>query len=413
MVSTERLNKLYEFVINNDCELNMTNLLDLGITSADIKQLISEGIISETKGLFRFEDVDALFENGKRLMIAKEYDSGVLYLKKVLEIDPNNNEAWSKWLTQAIKEQKFDDVISLLDVMPETEKKYHQQDYYYCLFLLNFITELPEKYKSFVKYLGYSDIEVPVEEARYGDRVWQNRVRNLAMSKKFNKAYSTQQDLIKTSGYLAEQDFTFRELLRQICVEEKRFHNITNLLISHQNYPGALDFLLKRKEKCGLSIYDFHVLKLLEDIETMTTLRVIPHPGDKKCNTVFEAIYIKDYRRALELCVEDGRNNDNNAIHVLLKDICGLIEEIRKDNSEYLRENKKPKTTKNDNPTTIEEIVKRAHDLLQGEKDIVFLDHMQSSVRKQVHKLVAEYGDLADLSYGKGDERRILIRGEI
>ena len=67
MINEERLNKLYDFIINNDNEkITTKNLNELGFNSRDINNLIEEKIIKRVKrGVYNFTEISSLLHYGK------------------------------------------------------------------------------------------------------------------------------------------------------------------------------------------------------------------------------------------------------------------------------------------------------------------------------------------------------------
>lgn len=407
------LDKIYDYVVNNEVLMKIESIKNLGFNEDDIEELLDRGIISYIDdSTYKFEDVDGLFNVAEELLKDNKFQEGKSYLKKVLEMDKEHNEAWNRLLFQSIKEQNYEEVFILLDCIPKTEKMYHEHDYIYYLYLMNFITNLPDKYQNYIKFLDFNSIEIPVNDTRFEDRVWQNRIRLLTFNKKFSKALDEEYESLKEVDYITEADMIIKELLKQVVTSVKNLHNAVNIAIRKKDYQCAIEILSRRKAIHGLAVYDHYTLKLLQAYDMIDRLGVIPQIEETDIKTIFDAINAKDYELALKLCEEDGRDGTNNAIHLLLRDICDLIKEQKDINSQFSEQSKalREHKEKSYESLTDEQLISKCRGILKYREDVILLEPMPKNDRKRIHNLITGTDDLATLSIGKSPDRRIIIR---
>ena len=417
MVSKNSLNKLYNYVLNTDYSFNTEQLYSFGFAKADIEKLRKTGVISNIgENLYQFEAVDDLFYIGKDLIKEGNVETGFLYLKKVLQLDPDHLDAWDLLLYNSIMDKKYDQFFELLDMMPQTEQKYHKRDYDYCLYLLNYITDIPEKYQNYIKFLSFYDISVPLNDTRFDNRVWENRVRFLTMRRKFKDALKEQSMMINSSEYKNVQDMIIRELLSEVVNYDNDFHATITDLIEKKEYNKVVELLSDREEKYGLSGYYYYALKLAETIKNMQFSKIVPEKMSMNEQNIFEAINTNNYDIALrmnkEFRTKKDSIDDDNILYLLLRDICNLISDIEKNSISS------SVSTKDDysnlcscfSANNMEEFVSKCCDMVMKKRNIILLDPMTPYERSQIHGLVREHKNMTSFSIGEDPNRRVVLR---
>lgn len=368
MVSKEELNSVYESVIKGE-ELTTKKLRECGISSKDINDLIEEGKIRRVKrGYYELTSAEDLFFYGKYLLREKRKADATRCFEICYEINPNHLSSCFQLFLRSIENDDFERAFELFDKLRETDNEFYQNDSNYFLFLLSNITEVPEKYKEYAKFLTIEDMRVLQDDKRYQDIPMQNRARYAAYQKKFSYALKQLNELITKHKGMSLQDLITKSLLiKSINAETKSKSDVLSLA-KEEDYNGIVDYLTKKGERVQLSITENYILSLASTIIDIQKSRQIPKIDYKDTTILFEAIDSNNFELALSLNEDyNSRNqisNEKNALNILLINICKLIKEIKEKNAKPKVEEKKEEPNKE---ITFASIVSK---LLQNKTDI-------------------------------------------
>lgn len=355
MINEENLNKLYNGVLEGT-ELTTKQLNGYGFNSRDLNKLIQEGSIERVKkGLYSFKSVDELFYYGKRLIAYKEYEKATLCFEKCFELDPTYLGACFQLFLRSVQEKNYPRAFELYESLSQSENEFYSIDTNYYLYLLSIITEVPEKQRECARHLKIEDIKIPFTDKRYKDIPLQNKVRIAVLQRKFPYALKQLNNLIAKHGNLTTQDIIARTLLFQAVDAEKMSKNTIVSLIKEKKYYEVVNHLLDKQDRHNLSISEEYILKLVKQVIEIQESSKVPERKVIQSENIFDAIDTNNYNIALRLSTEYNKkyniSNDENAINLLLNDICALINNLSK--PKQVEENKQTKTSnKTSQPVT-------------------------------------------------------------
>ena len=235
MISIENLEKLY-IGIGEENDLTTKQLNLYGFNTTDINKLIEGNVIERVKrGHYSFRDTDKLFDYGVKLAKGNNYDLANRTFLKCFELEPNNYKYCLQLFTVCIHEKEYDKAFKLYDRLYKLSNDNEKIDLRYYMYLLNYITDIPGKYKDMVEGTNYYSIKIPSDDKRYSDVMSYNRARSTAIKGKFSSAWRILHAItIKNRGYTL-QDIAEKNLLTQTITEEKKSRKVVNSLVSEKN----------------------------------------------------------------------------------------------------------------------------------------------------------------------------------
>lgn len=329
MVNEENLKRLYDGIIEGK-ELTTKELISYGFYPKDLSDLIEKGSLERIKrGHYSFLAVDNLLYYGKKLIAQKEYDKAKICFEKCYEINPNHLGTCFQLFLKSINDKDYKAVFKYYDVLSTAENSFYQVDNNFYLYLLNIITEIPEKYREYVKYLKLEDIRVDFRDKRYKDAKEHNKMRLTVLQGKLPYALNQINGLIAKNGALTVQDIIVRNLLYQAVAVEKENKSKVLESIKLKNYESIINILEEKQKRYNLSLMDEHILKLTYEIHNIEKTGNIPTIGLIETENLFEAINGHNFSLALELCKnfneKNNYSNDESELYLLLSILCNLL----------------------------------------------------------------------------------------
>lgn len=334
MIIEEKLDRLYEKALENT-EMTTKQLNEIGFNSKDINELIEDGTIERIKrGQYSFKSIEKLLFYGKKLISKKEYDKSTACFEKCYELDSNNLGACFQLFFKNIQIENYEKAFELYEKLSQSKNKYYNNDLNYYLYLLSIITNIPEKYKEYAKYINIENIRVLPTDKRYEDIPLQNKIRIAALQRKFPFALKQLKELTEKHGGSTTQDVITRTLLYQAARTETISKDAILNLIREKKYNEVINYLLDTQKRHKLSLFEDYILELANQIIEIQETSEIPKIKEDNITILDDAIKAKDYELALDLCKEhDEKYNirNDNSITILLTDICELIKKIKKE----------------------------------------------------------------------------------
>ena len=345
MISTNNLEKLYNEFIENDA-ITTKQLNEYGFNSTDINKLIDNNTIERVKrGFYSFKDINSLFEYGIKLAKEKNYNISNKIFEKCYELNPNNYKYCLQFFTICIHERKYDKVFEIYERLYNLSSENEKIDLGYYMYLLNYITDIPDKYKEKVKSLDYYSIKIPSNDERYSDVMSYNRIRSAAIRGKFSSSCKILYTItINNKGYTL-QDIIEKTLLVQTINEEKKSRNHVISLVNEKKYNEVIEYLERKKEKIKLNTIEEYIIRLAEDYLIIKNTSTIPKEKNIETDNLFEAISANKFDLALRINNDFNKkrniSNEDNTINIILTDICELIKSLKKNNNKEVCQNEK------------------------------------------------------------------------
>ena len=340
MVNFKTEMSIYDKFIDKK-ELTTKELLELGLNSHDLTNLVNEGKLRRVRrGFYDLEKCDGLFNYANILASKKykKYDRFQQAINRCLEIDANNGKIHTRLFLDSLHKNNFDQAIESIRVLSNGDNVAYTKDANLWLFLLSFITELPEDLKEKVSELKLEDVLTRDDDLRYEDKLSQNKIRSNIMNYKFSQANDELNELNikKKPIYILITE----KLLGMVKYYDMRNqHNIGALLVEGK-YEEVRDLLIRDRDLHGLSNSNKEILMILEDLISVINDKKIPEVENMPdSDYLFVEIQKHNYERALQLYRDFPVKNVSRSVKsvgLLLERINEEINKLKKDDSRSL-----------------------------------------------------------------------------
>ena len=454
MINDENLEKLYvEAMSDNEITTNKMN--SYGFTTRDLTQLVRDGTIERIKrGYYSLKDINKLFFYGKKLISLNRIDEATLCFEKCFELDSTHLGACFQLFLKSIQKEDYKRTFELLEFLNKTDNKYYKIDYNFYLFLLSYITVIPDKYKDYIKKMSFKDIEIPLADKRYQDILLQNKIRENLIQQKFALAFNQVNEMTKKRDIYTVHDKILKLLLTKVINNSKLSKDIILNFIRNSQYDELINYLKAKQDNQKLSILDEYTLKLaIQYVEMKKTSKVLDSKNIKS-EYIFDLIDANHFTKALEINIryieKFQLHRENNVLNLLLTDICNLINCLRdKDEDkmnnekldfnesdynetyfsnivfdtlrlkeEQINNNVKEEYTARDKKSTIniqkvdseQKLVTEKHKELVNNGGIILLKAIDDDRLNRILSLVSNYEDIIAFVIGEGKNRQIVLR---
>lgn len=332
MVTENIIDKIYDAVIN-DIELTTKELNSYGLNSRDINTLINQDIIRRKKrGFYEISNINFLYNYSRKLLKQKKYEKSQKCFEKILKINPNHFETNFDMFCQSICKDNYEDTYKYFDRIISTTSKFYHTDYNIYLYLLNFITEVPQKYARYTSCLRLEDLIIDEKDFRYSDVNKYNNVINAMMQRKFSYALHLLNNIIEEKKYKTRQDIIIINLLYDVFMAEKEDKNNILNYVKEKDYDSIIKILDIKSKKVGLSFNEEIINILASDIKYFKNNKYIPKPLKEERFSFREAIDNYNYELALNIRKEYietyNISCEEDSIYLLLNEICILKKEL-------------------------------------------------------------------------------------
>ena len=301
-------------------------------------RIMNEELIKKQKMIA--ERAEELYTEGKKLIAQKEFDKAYEYFRESYKMYPRNYTVCFKLFVQSIRNMKYDEAFEYFDALFATSNPYSKMDNNFYLYLLNVITDIPDKYKEYVGKLTKDDIKVNSHDFRYQDATAWNKIRFSAMQGKYTYAIYLLNELNGNANAITIQASITKILLSQAADVEKISRDTLMELTKSKRYNEIIDFLEKKESKQSLSIIDRHVLKVVRQIVDIQNTGIVPEVDIFETKYIREAINAHNYELALSMCKEYNKEHnivdENNILYLLLVDICELVKKVSLDEEDKI-----------------------------------------------------------------------------
>lgn len=350
MINEEKLNKIY-IGLSQGKSLTTKELKSYGLDGNDITALIRKGIIKRVeRGLYSFQAVNELYNYGKVILSKRNYENAKLCFQKCRELDSDYLATNFFLFLICIRNKEYSKAFEYFDTCFHSNNPYYESDNHFYLYLLSFITEIPEKYRPMVKEISRESLNIQNDDPRYQDICLQNEIRNLAFEHHFNRAKEfcllvPKNDRVKSSNLLTGI------LLTQVVEQLDKEISDLVVLVQEKKYDEIIEYLETIETQHKLITSEHLILSLAKDIVEITKTGMIPEIKDSQ-NKFYSAILAKNYSLALSISKQylaQKRNSPTTyAINTLLRDVVEIIDKQKSSQKKnlILEENRKNKEEK-------------------------------------------------------------------
>lgn len=310
MITADFEKKMYDRFIENE-ELTTKDLLSIGFTNKDLTRLKEKGkLVSVRRGVYRLVDVHGLFDYSRNLVEKGEYDRAELALDRCLEID-NSGTLPARVLSASIGSRNFDRVVKCMERLIDSDNKFYEHDNKLWLFLLRYITELPEDLREKVDGLTFQDVSVYEEDERYFDMDKANHIRQMILKHEFSEVSK----VIRETKEFEDNKLYASVLFRLVNYAHLSYGNRRKLyeeLIFDGNYSQLVSVLNNDNKRWGLTREEKYILAMAKDMVSIEEKQSLPRAKGVAEFTFAEAIKKRNYRLAKEIYYRNIWAKDNN-----------------------------------------------------------------------------------------------------
>lgn len=303
MINFNNEKNMYDLFIDKEI-LTTQELLGAGFTNKDLTRLIESGKIKRVKrGFYELENTQGLFRY-TQILFSKRYrnlDRAIKGLKRCIEIEPENGSIHSRMFLNAIVTEDYEQALKSFAVMDKTDNQFYKRDQNLWLYMLSFVTDLPDEYKDRVKNMKVVDLITIEKDKRYSDRLLQNKIRNAIFNHHFKEALELSKGKMPSSDKKLGSIITEKLLSKAIGVSVRDHEHLYDL-ISNCNYEEAAQLLLGAKELHGINPADEQFLVVLQDLIGIINEKKIPEVDTAKSISSFsDALMAHDYETLLKI----------------------------------------------------------------------------------------------------------------
>lgn len=275
MIKNEYLEAVYEKLISSH-QLTTKELLEIGFTNRDITRLKEKGLlVSVERGLYSFsyssEGIDLLIgylnklvEDGNhrkvRQLLYNNFDVTNIPVYKVFD-----------FFKLAIDAHSYRTMYQCIEIMSNFD--YNKDSLNTWLFLMNYLSDVPEEFAYVVKNLKFEDIKPSNDfyDVKYLEFI--TRVRMAIFSGDFNQAH----DLYTSfEGELTFLDKITLKLINRVVYQTNCERNLYDDLVDDENYEALIKILIAADKTRPLGLYEKILKTLVEDYMMMLDKGVIP-----------------------------------------------------------------------------------------------------------------------------------------
>lgn len=323
---------IYKLLIN-DLKITDESLRIYGYKEEEIHLLVKMNIIQRLNtGEYKLVSVEKFRQYGLSLLrMNKKYAADKCF-RRCYEMATNGKNISFQYINSLLKRRKHQEIFEVIDrVNPELD----DVNYNLCLYLLSFLTDIPDRYKERIRNMTEDDLLMPMTSS---NRI-ENNIRKQIIEFKFKYAYKLINDSLaktRSNGYSIKFEL-IRELLKQVVDREETHKNNLMDLIKKSQYKEIILVLKDRQDIRYLSLIESYILIVAETIVEILETGKLPIPTIGNTSDMYKALVGKNFKVALELNTkfieETNKNINEDIFNLLLVKLNGYISEL-KDNSE-------------------------------------------------------------------------------
>ena len=333
MITEENLAQMHNVAVEQ-IEITTKELKEMGFTSNDLTKMVRTGQLIRIKTGYYEVPVKELHAYGKDLIKKKDMEKAVKCFKTCYELEPNNINVLLQLFYQSIIGEEYEDALKYFDGIFNSNDTNDNNiaDNYLYLYLLGYITDIPDKYKTLLDSISEEDIMLTKKSLMYPDVDEINRCRKDILEHKFKPVMNKLHSMSTGRKFSSIRELILRELLDKANKEKIQSTSLIYSYIEKKDYESVMLTLEAEKDVKGLSLLYEYLLVIAHDyLEIKTTEKVPPIPNFGINNT-FNAISHRHYKRALELLMNHNKAksipDNKNILYFALVDINELIESL-------------------------------------------------------------------------------------
>lgn len=236
---------------------------------------------------------------------------------------------------------KVYEIFKLIDQTDDLEIKKENNIY---LYLLSFLTELPEEYIERIRNIKDEDILITKKDIRYKDISLQNKIRISILRNKFHEAIDIiEKNDVNQFSSKKERDL-FLTLITLVNEKETEIRKKIECLAKNKAYEQLVLILEKRNKIRKLNLYEAYIYVITISILRIIKNNKIPKITNQNPNDLKSAIIGYNFQMALIFNKKDlgiKYEESKYVINLLLVEINKLIDNVIKTAKNKIEEEKR------------------------------------------------------------------------
>ena len=341
MITEEKLNNLYKVMIRNK-KITIMDLNSIDFTIEESDALIRSGLIEQTgDNTYCIQSVNDLYTYGKKCIELNDFELAKKCFEMCLELDPIHYESALQLFYYSVTESNYNKAFSYIDLMYENKDIHHINDTNFYLFLLGFITHVPDKYADIIRKIKYVDVCVYEGNHKYKNLDDENLMRREVLHRNLTHALRKVNDLMGKKRFLNFHEILTKKMLTKAADEEKKSQLYIYELVRNKKYEEVIKHLNEKPTKNNLSYFELNILSIVKDIIQIQTKKQIPEVESHNATQYHQAIRVRDYELALLMFSDVDKSQvsiKHETLNILLTEICSLINKTRKEEQIMFKE---------------------------------------------------------------------------
>lgn len=339
----ERIELLYRILIEvAGVRYTKDILFRYGYTDEEIDFLLEKRIIKNSNdGGYELVSIDKFRRYGVSLLLRQKFLEANICFEKCYQLAPNGKEICFQYLLMQLKRRypNYDEILMAFKSLDKIQLEKNKENNNLILYLLSFLTELPDEYASRVMDLNLDDLLLPALSCNKEE----NEVRVAIWKNKFTYAYGKlAQVTVKSNGYSPKFEL-MKGLLSRVIDSEKRMKGDLLRLAKTEQFAKMYDILNKRQQQRCLSSLDTYVLLIVDEILSVLNNGVISIPTISVTSDMYTALINKNFKLAQaineEFLAYIGGDKEDDIVNILLIKLNAFIAKIKEDYDGILYDN--------------------------------------------------------------------------
>ena len=331
MIKDEKLNKLYECVIND--EITTKNLKSYGLNSNDITNLVKLEILERVeRGVYKLLDVDGLYTYSVELYNNQEYIRASLGFEKCIEMDEESYNAYFYLINHNLAIRNYEEAFKYIKMLIESDNEFLISDGNTYLYLLSKVYDVGDEYREYARELQYSQMKISFDDFRFSDHYEHNQIRGSVSNDKYSNAIKRLHDLKEKTDYGYLYNRPIKTLLCNVIeyINEEKEELLE--LVKNEKHEEIISYLEDKDKRSELSHSYYTILDLCNIILEIDKTNKFPEIRILETDKFYEAIEGNNFKLAKRLSEEYMKKYNifpsNDLMYNMISKLCEKIEQV-------------------------------------------------------------------------------------
>jgi tetratricopeptide (TPR) repeat protein len=328
------LKKIYDLSLTGTT-ITVESLLNINITSEQIKELIDNGLIYENRnGSFNITSVNNLFSYGKEQFLLGNKRTAQECFELCYRIKPKHRDTCLQLFYNAVLTRNYEEAYNFLYALENVStNEYLRKDYKVYLYLLSQVSQVPEIYKTKIEDIN-SDPLFMLHRKPNNLQKQDNVIMRLILKGKYKFAIEKLNDFLSEDHNYAVHRIILKKLISQIIFVNDKYKSDILEKVKQKRYREIIYMLEEISSTRQLRNDEIALMNMIKIIISIYETGETPTPIENETTQVTEAILFLDYEKALslesEFLVSKGIPLDKSPMYILLVEVNQLIKNINR-----------------------------------------------------------------------------------